>query len=199
MRFTQRDQLSHLGHVTLSQPVAHPLALVGEQGERLQLSVLDEDLIHVQYWPGGRPRLDRTWLVVGKDGTTPREGRRRDDLSPFPLPGFAWTADERALHLRTRQLQATVHLDDARIEWRDANGELFAADLPGRGYAHDRAGQAVAHCLERRAGEHYYGLGERAGELDRAGQRIRMVDVDAFGYDARTTDPLYKHFPFYIT
>jgi len=28
---------------------------------------------------------------------------------------------------------------------------------------------------------------------------LRMCNVDAMGYDARTSDPLYKHIPFYIT
>jgi alpha-glucosidase len=35
--------------------------------------------------------------------------------------------------------------------------------------------------------------------LDPAGQRYRLTNVDAMGYNARTSDPLYKHFPFYIT
>jgi alpha-glucosidase len=45
----------------------------------------------------------------------------------------------------------------------------------------------------------YFGLGERAGEADRAGQRYRMCNLDPMGYNARTTDPLYKHIPFYLT
>jgi alpha-glucosidase len=35
--------------------------------------------------------------------------------------------------------------------------------------------------------------------MDRAGRRLRLSNLDAMGYDARTTDPLYKHIPFYIT
>jgi alpha-glucosidase len=29
--------------------------------------------------------------------------------------------------------------------------------------------------------------------------RFRMMNLDALGYDARSTDPLYKHSPFSIT
>jgi alpha-glucosidase len=47
--------------------------------------------------------------------------------------------------------------------------------------------------------EMYFGLGERSGAMDRAGRRFRMRNVDAMGYDARSSDPLYKHIPFYIT
>ncbi len=35
--------------------------------------------------------------------------------------------------------------------------------------------------------------------MDRAGRRFRMNNLDAMGYDARSSDPLYKHIPFYIT
>jgi alpha-glucosidase len=35
--------------------------------------------------------------------------------------------------------------------------------------------------------------------MDRAGRRLRMSNVDALGYDAETSDPLYKHMPFVIT
>ena len=31
------------------------------------------------------------------------------------------------------------------------------------------------------------------------GQSYRMTNIDAMGYNARTTDPLYKHIPFYLT
>jgi alpha-glucosidase len=35
--------------------------------------------------------------------------------------------------------------------------------------------------------------------MDRAGRRIRLSNTDALGYSARTSDPLYKHIPFYTT
>ncbi|KAF1027239.1 MAG: Alpha-xylosidase XylQ [Burkholderia plantarii] len=72
----------------------------------------------------------------------------------------------------------------------------------------DRATQAVNfgwwdertyHYVARERGEITLGLGERAGELDRTGQRFDMVNIDAMGYSARHTDPLYKHIPFAIT
>ncbi|MBN1657929.1 MAG: glycoside hydrolase family 31 protein [Anaerolineae bacterium] len=193
MRITQPSQVS------LLDPAAHPLGFAGQRNERFQVSVLEEDLIRVQHWPDGQPRLDRTWLIVGPDGDVPREGRRRDDLSPFSLPGFDLEVGEAAVRLRTRQLGLDISLRDLCLRWADARGRPFAADLSGRAYAHDRECRAVYHYLERRPDEHYYGFGERAGPLDKAGRRMRMFNLDALGYDAQHGDPLYKHFPFYIT
>jgi alpha-glucosidase len=193
MRITQPS------HVSLVEPTAHPLVFAGQRGQRFQISVLENDLVRVQHWPEGRPRLNRTWMVVGPDGDVPREGRRRDDLSPFSLPRFDLDAEETTVHVRTEQLHLDISLDDFCLRWTDAGGRPFAADLPGRAYVYDRAGTAVFHYLERRLDEHYYGFGERAGPLDKRGMRMRMANINSLGYDAETSDPLYKHFPFYIT
>ena len=53
----------------------------GSRGERLHIDVLDHDLIRVRHHPDGKARLDRTWMVLGKDGAMPLEGRLRDDLA----------------------------------------------------------------------------------------------------------------------
>ncbi len=178
---------------------AHPLVFTGERGEGLQVSILDDDLIRVEHFPDGKPRLNRTWTVVGKDGAVPREGRRRDDLSPFRLPHFEIERAENSLRVRTQQLQIDLALDKFALSWSDVNGQPFASDLLDRAYAYDRAGKSIYHYMEHRRGEHYYGFGERSGAIDKSKRRMRMLNLDALGYSARTSDPLYKHWSFYIT
>jgi alpha-glucosidase len=78
-------------------------------------------------------------------------------------------------------------------------GTGFRLDLLPYAYPYDARGQTVWHYLQRRPGEHYYGFGEKAGPLDKHGLRLRMCNTDALGYDAESGDPLYKHWPFYIT
>jgi alpha-glucosidase len=177
----------------------HGLALRGQRGERIQLTVLEEDIVRVQHWPDGQSRLDRTWMVAGPAGDVPREGRSRDDLSGFRLPPCQVQTLAPGPQLLTSTLQVTAHLGDFHLRWADRQGRVFAEDLPGRAYPYDAQGQTVFHYLKRRPDEHYYGLGERSGPLDKRGRRFRMVNLDALGYDAADGDPLYKHFPFYIT
>lgn len=185
--------------VALRAQDADSLTLEGQRGERFVISVLDHDLVRVQHRPDGFPRLDRTWSVVGPSGDVPLEGRPRDDLSPFPRPGLHLEDTADGLAIRTDALALHVRLGDLRLEWRLPSGEVFASDVPARAYTYDRAGRAVFHHMTRRPDEHYYGFGETAGPLDKAGMRLRMAPADAFGYDAAQTDPLYKHIPFYIT
>ncbi len=193
MRLTQPK------NVTLHDPAAHPLVFTGARGERFALSILADDLVRVQMFPDGVSRFDRTWMVVDPSGDVPRQGRRRDDLSPFPLPPFTRAMRDGAIRIRTRWLQLEITLGDFAIHWFDAQDHPLASDLAARAYAYDGTGKSVWHYLEHRVGEHYYGFGERSGALDKAGRRMRMLNLDSLRYDAAATDPLYKHFPFYIT
>ena len=188
-----------LSEVSLAGQDGPTLTYRGARGERVTLSVLEHDLIRVRHEPDGAPRLDRTWLIVGPDGDTPREGRLRADLSPFSLPAYTFAQDGPVHHLHTERLHLTIHTDRLALEWADGADRRFAADLAMHAYAYDARGQAVWHYLERATTEHYYGFGEKAGPLDKHGQRLRMLNLNAFYYDAETSDPLYKHWPFYIT
>ena len=194
-------RLTNLNLLQSVQPTHNTpsLKFAGARGEAFQITVLDHDIIHVHMRPEGEARLDRTWLVVGKDGDVPLEGRSRDDLSPFPLPSYKLDQQDNQWHITTDKLHLHLDLRDGRIQWHDHNGQRFAGDLQHRAYAYDRAGHAVFHTMERREGEHYFGFGERAGLLDKRGMRLEMRNLDALGYNAETSDPLYKHVPFYIT
>jgi alpha-glucosidase len=47
-------------------------------------------------------------------------------------------------------------------------------------------------------GERFYGLGDRSGDCDRAGRSFRLTNLDAMGYDAQSSDPLYKSIPYLL-
>lgn len=187
------------GKLSLTEQTRNTLTLRASGGEILNISVLDDTMIRVQHWPDGKPRLERTWAVVAANGDVPREGRRRDDLTPFALPGYTLQTDDNTLTLATDVLTLDIALDSPRLSWTTRDGVPFAADLRRRAYGYDATSRAVSHYLERREDEHYYGFGEKSGPLDKAGRRMRMMNVDAYGYNAETSDPLYKHTPFYIT
>lgn len=169
-----------------------PLSWEGSRGEVLRLSVLDDHIVRVQHRPDGTWRLDRSWMV-GKE--IPREGRHRDDESEFSRPAFQSDSGV----VSTGKLRVEVRTDPFSLVWSDSEGRPFANDLPNRAYSYCLQSGRVYHYMEHRDEELYYGLGERSGPLDKSGRRYRMHNVDALGYDAEVGDPLYKHFPVYIT
>ena len=44
----------------------------------------------------------------------------------------------------------------------------------------------------------YYGMGERHSPLQLNERHVRLACVDAMGYNAQASDPLYKHLAYYI-
>jgi alpha-glucosidase len=84
-----------------------------------------------------------------------------------------------------------------RICVNDEEGTQIHADIVGLGYLEDSNRRRI-HTSEISLDDAFYGFGETTGPLNKAKKLISMSPKDAMGYDARETDPLYKHIPFYL-
>ncbi len=79
------------------------------------------------------------------------------------------------------------------------NGRRLFADRAPLAYNLDREfGEGVYHYITREKSEKIYGLGDKGGALNKAGRSFKIDTTDSMGYDGETSDPLYKHAPFYI-
>jgi len=190
-----------LKHWTLEHRGPHHVALKVDDRHLFCLYVLETSMFRVLVKRQGELALDRTWSIApGQD--VPWEGRPRESLEGFGLPAFTLDEHEHGLTLATERLRVTVH-QPLWLEWehRDAHGawQPLAADRPTSAYLLGGASDGVAHYQRRHADDQYYGLGEKAGDLQRNGRRFEMRNLDAMGYNAASTDPLYKHIPFTIT
>ncbi len=74
----------------------------------------------------------------------------------------------------------------------------MAADRPTQAYDLGWWDGRAHHYCARRPGERFYGLGDRSGDCDRAGRSFRLTNLDAMGYDAEHSDPLYKSIPYLL-
>lgn len=164
--------------------------------------VLEEDIVRLLVLPQGRLQMPRSWTVAPGLEDLPVEGRDRFDLSGYTLPAFDLQQDAGQLQITTGAVRLTITLAGFFCRWESQHHgqwQTTAADRPTQSYNFGWWDQRVYHYLQRDPGEAYFGLGERAGDANRAGQRYRMCNLDPMGYSARSTDPLYKHIPFYIT
>lgn len=182
---------------TLDTQSANHLELLVDSQHCLCLYVLEENLFRVLIKRKGELALDRTWSIA-PEKDVPWEGRRRDDISGFSCPAWTLTQQDDTLTVATEQLRVTVH-QPLWLEWHYRNdaGEWqpLVNDRPTSAYLLNAHGDGVAHYLSRRKDERFYGLGEKAGDLQRNGKRYEMRNLDAMGYNAASTDPLYKHIP----
>ena len=178
------------------------LTLQSAEGHLVHIFVLEEDILRVVVLPGGKFNFPRTWAIAPGAEDVPLEGRDRLDLEGFTLPAFELRKTMGELQVATSVVRLTIKLEGFFCQWETMQGghwHLAASDRTTQSYNFGWWDERVYHYLKREADEMYFGLGERAGSTNRAGQSYRMLNIDAMGYNARTTDPLYKHIPFYLT
>lgn len=186
----------------LAASTPHHLVLRAPEGATAHVLVLEHDIVRLVVLPNGQWRFPRTWAIAPGQEDVPTTGRDRLDVSGFSLPAFELSESDDELCISTGSVRLQIGLNGLQCRWAVRQGEQWqaaATDRPTQAYNFGWWGEGVYHYLQREVDEQYFGLGERAGSADRAGQRYRMCNLDPMGYDARSTDPLYKHIPFYIT
>ena len=177
---------------TLHKQSAHHVELLVDGQHILCLYVLEENLFRVLLKRKGELALDRTWSIAPAQDV-PWEGRSREDLSGFSLPAWTLIQHDDTVVIATESLRATVH-QPLWLEWHYRNNEgewlPLVNDRPTSAYLLNAHGDGVAHYQSRRKDERFYGLGDKAGDLQRNGKRYEMRNLDAMGYNAVSTDPL---------
>lgn len=189
-----------LKHWSPSDRSEQGIELSIEGRHRLRITVLDETLFRVSLLKDAQWRLDRSWTIA-PNGDAPWEGRSREDLSGFACPAFEVAEADGEIILATTQLRVRIS-QPLQMVWETKIGnawQQFAQDRSTGAYHMGLRDYAHAHFMARFEGDHVFGLGEKAGPLERSGKRYEMRNLDAMGYDAEHTDPLYKHVPFTLT
>ena len=126
--------------------------------------------------------------------------RGRDKLS---LDGFKLCApevheDHEKLCFRHCGHDFTIDLLNFHITISNDKGILYE-DRSGLAYNFDHElGDGSVHYTGRQEGQRIYGLGDKAGPVDKNHQRYKLDTNDSMGYKAKYSDPLYKYLPFYI-
>jgi len=182
----------------LADPCGLQRALQG--GARLSVEILEPALARVRLQPHNGYREPRTWAIAPQAGLdVPWHGRDRDDRSGFSCPTAHVSHTDGAVTLRTGRMSVTMGADTLALRWTDARGRPMLQDRASAAYmASSRLG-SVRHYLQREPGDRYYGLGDKTGQLNLHGRRLRTLAMDALGYDPRSGDPLYKHWPFVLS
>ena len=170
--------------------------------EIVRVFVLEDDIVRVLI-TNGDLLLKKTWAVAPNMEDIPRKGRDRLDISPFSCPKFTTSEKDGVFVLETAKIRLCITLDGFKASWYEKNNEtwtLVARDRQTQNYNFAGSlGDGLWHYMERNKDEQVFGLGEKGGDMERTGRSFTMKSLDPMGYDAETSDPLYKHWPFYIT
>ena len=140
----------------------------------LQVTALRDDILRVRMWKGTSVPEDASWAVLPTSRTS----------------SVAVTAA--ASGFTTKQLRVTV----------DAKLQLTIADLGGNILQKDAApvlwdGPRFTVSKQNTAANHFFGLGDKPGPLDRKFEAFTLWNTDSFGFQ-ESTDPIYKSIPFFL-
>ncbi len=92
-------------------------------------------------------------------------------------------------------VNVTITKSPLLIDFSDASGNVLLADEPSLPMAWN--GPRVHIWKKMPADENYYGLGDKAGPMNRRNRAFTNWNTDEFGWQ-ESSDPLYKTIPFFI-
>jgi alpha-glucosidase len=101
--------------------------------------------------------------------------------------------------ITTESLICLIAKDRMLIRMLNRSGVVLSEDEKGFHWEHnyESGGEIVKMSKKVQAGEHYFGLGDKASNSDLRGRRFEVWGTDTYGY-GKNSDPLYKNIPFYI-
>jgi len=155
---------------------------VRHAGMLLQVLALRGDVLRVRLSPTGELPEDASWAV-------PAEVRhQRVEVTPDASP------DSVGFHTKT--LNVRIERTTLRLSTTDLSGNVLQEDAEG--WLPEFHSDAFRVYKKMAMDEHYFGLGDKVGPLDRRGQSFRLWNTDAFCFQ-ESTDPIYKSIPFFMT
>jgi len=148
----------------------------------MQITAMRDDVLRVRVGAAGQLPEDASWAVLPAARTA----------------AVAVTAHSTATEVgfKTANLVVSVQKDPLELTVTDLAGHVIAEDLPGRPVEYH--GTSFRVFRKSPVDEHYFGLGDKPGPLDRRDEAFVDWNTDAFGWQ-ESTDPIYKSIPFFIT
>lgn len=179
-KFRTREQSSTSRETDTSEVLPNGIE-VRHAGMVLVVVALRDDVLRVRLAKGELPE-DASWAV-------PAEIRRGGvAVSPESTP------DAAGFH--TKALRVRIERATLRLSTSDLQGNVLQEDADG--WPVEFHADSFRVFKKMPADEHYFGLGDKVGPLDRRGESFRLWNTDAFCFQ-ETTDPLYKSIPFFMT
>ena len=145
----------------------------------LQITALRSDVLRIRGGRDGKLPEDASWAVLPEARSASVDVAQDSNAS---LAGF-----------HTPALRIAIDRTTGLLTLRDVTGSVLRQDTAPIVFP----SQGVALSTTMPADEHYFGLGDKTGPLDRRQQAFRLWNTDAYGWQ-ESTDPLYKSIPFYL-
>jgi alpha-glucosidase len=175
----QPDQTLTLSHIEKSHPLPNGLS-ASISGAAIEITALRPDVLRVRIGRNNQLPEDASWAVLPA---------ARTSTSPVTADS---TPDNIGFH--TEALRVYLNRHNGTLRVTDAAGHLLQQDTRPVEYH----GSSFRLYKTMQPDEHFFGLGDKTGPLDRRNQAFTDWNTDAFGFQ-ESTDPIYKSIPFFIS
>jgi alpha-glucosidase len=144
-----------------------------------QVTALRDDVLRIRVWRGQTAPEDASWAVLAeaRHASAPVTIENAADHFGFRTHALAVEADRQTLQLTVRDLAGNILEQDARPLRFDGDGFSITKTMP--------------------LDEHYFGLGDKTGPLDRRNRAFTLWNTDSYRFQ-ESTDPIYKSIPYFM-
>jgi alpha-glucosidase len=170
-----------LDRITDSQAIGNGIEIRSGKAV-MRITALRNDVLRVRVGAAGELPEDASWAVLPSSRIASVPVTQQNSATSV---GF-----------KTAKLQVTVNKEPVQLTVTDINGHVIAEQFPGNPIEYN--GVAFRATFKSPADEHYFGLGDKPGPLDRRNESFVDWNTDAFGWQ-ESTDPIYKSIPFFTT
>src|SRR5215469_9156475 len=147
----------------------------------MQVLALRDDVLRVRIARDGTMPEDSSWAVL--------DSARRQQVQ------VVHESNQESAGFRTKALRVSIDRKTLRLAIADLQGNVLQEDAPG--WPVEFHGQSFRIFKKMPLSEHYFGLGDKTGPLDRRGEAFTLWNTDSYNFQ-ESTDPLYKSIPFFI-
>ena len=168
----------HIGKVQRVEKLKDGVELTAGTA-KVRVSAFRGGIFRVRVAPNGTFPKDFSWAVI-------------ESSEP---PSLKIEENQKEIRIIAGNAVAIVQRSPLLINFSDAAGNVLLDDEPSLPMAWD--GQRMHVWKKLPLDEIYYGLGDKAGPMNRRNRSFTMWNTDYFGWQ-ESSDPLYKTIPFFI-
>lgn len=145
-----------------------------------RITALRDDVLRIRVWQGNVPPEDASWAVLpeARHASVPVTKEEAGEQIGFHTSALSVALDRRTLETTIRDRAGEILQKDAQPIHFDGDAFRIFKVMP--------------------IDEHYFGLGDKTGPLDRRNEAFTLWNTDAYRFQ-ESTDPLYKSIPYFMT
>ena len=171
----------HIGKVQRVENIQDGIELTAGVA-RVRVTQVYNGVLRVRVAPDGHFPKDASWALV-------------ETAMDYKIVPVQIIDEKNEVKMTAGSVHVSIMKSPLLIHFSDAAGNILLADEPSLPMAWN--GQRVHVWKKMPADENYYGLGDKAGPMNRRNRSFTNWNTDDFGWQ-ESSDPLYKTIPFFI-